>query len=154
MKDEIIIDNLEGFNDYKNNISYDKNNNLYYVLLSSGELEPLISPIDGSRLEPFKNTDYLISDNDLLYILINDGEIIPLLSNTNDFLIPSPVNDIFYGKNEKGSLFYKDSKGDIIRLLNPQNGCKLFLNENNEIVSYVDNNIYSLENGEIIIIKK
>lgn len=153
MKDEIIVD-LDKFNSYKNDITYNKDNNLYYVILSTGESMPLISPIDGTRLEPYKNTEYLISDNDTLYTLINDGEVIPLLSNTNDMLIPTPVRDIFYGKNEKGSFFYKNSQGNIIRLLNPNNGCKLFLNENNEIVSHADNNVYSLENGEIIILPK
>ena len=58
---------------------------------------------------------------------------------------------MFYGKNEKGSYFYKDSKGNIIRLLNPNNGVKLFINDNNEIVSHVDNNVYSIQDGEIVI---
>lgn len=150
MNGEVIVD-LDKFNNEGIRIIHNNEDNLYYVELSSGEMMPLISPIDGTRLEPYRNTKYLISDNDLLYTLINDGEVIPLLSNTGDFLIPTPINDVFYGKNEKGSYFYKDSKGNIIRLLNPNNGVKLFINDNNEIVSHVDNNVYSIQDGEIVI---
>ena len=39
----------------------------------------------------------------------------------------------------------------LIRLLNPNNGVKLFINDNNEIVSHVDNNVYSIQDGEIVI---
>lgn len=152
LDDNSVSYDLDKYNTSKYNITYNNNDNLYYIQLSTGELMPLYSPIDGSRLEPFRKGEYLISDNDLLYEIINDGEVIPLLSNTNDMLIPTPIKDVFYGKNEKGSYFYKNSKGDVIRLLNPNNGVKLFVNDNNEIVSHADNNVYKLEDGEIIIL--
>ena len=50
MNGEVIVD-LDKFNNEGIRIIHNNENNLYYVELSSGEMMPLISPIDGTTFK-------------------------------------------------------------------------------------------------------